>query len=1609
MLSRLRELRAILSNASLRPTARRAACREYNQIAVNYNLRREPCDREASTAVDRSMRSTIRSVQRSILLGAGQGAGPGAAGEGGEDEDGGGGGGDVYMDDGEGPAEEPDLIILNVSQLNETAAARQQALDRVRQMRETFLQRQGQFGAILSGDNVATPQAQEVFQLVMRSAGFGASMSPNLREVSRALRGNLMRGGIGEDQTYLDRVREIIASYRDQTLRYGRMSGSGGSAADVRIARGMVLSDLQERMAIMRRNEGLAALGEIPIRDFTIQARLSEDAAAEMDPARFSSLVADALRNRQDIIPLGADPRSLLSVTFPQMPLINTDTDERTFHTVFTASVPIATLLNPMQGEGIFAGSELQLTMENEIAVIEQSKTRIDWENMAEEGFTFVVQFMPFPAANGWSPKLEAEQFFIKGTIREIPPTVYITHKICIPVAIMTAACREVMEDGSLLLHPFITYNLDDDDFVLFDSRELSLRTYCVGKENQIREMAFRMMELCEIEEKDLCLDSCAKFAHFLNVQIHVLYKEAMCRRMFRFGDEDCKKHVCILIENEHAFPVMRPWRLMGNGDDKKWCDDCHSLLPWRWSHAKICHHRLHCSGKSENDSFEQARKNQGREIVPRRFKPVYSGKDRSTISAPFCFTCNAFCMTIKEARGCGGHERVSTGKFEECVAAGHRIMDEVSMGQCTICNECLPIEWPSVADAPKETLRYVSEHRCYLSAPQLKIGEASKYYVWDIETVAVENVHVPIYIYARNLYDGSIRFEFYGMDSFCRKVISDEFKGTTWIAHNSGGFDSNFVHTWLEDHGVMHTRIPSPMSLHRSLETNVDHFNIRFIDSFSFLPMGLAKLGPAFNLPVTKGDFPHKFSSLERMDYSGPMPPCDTEEDWYNMSGMRSSSLEKSEVALAKFKAWHAEESQKYVPFTSTPWVYMDQLKSYCKLDCDVLAGALSCLRDSFVNVEDDAVTGCGLNAFKLCPVDPLAYLTMAQVCQQLYIGGLYASGSGFRIAHVPLPDRPQIPDRVRWLMEEEQLFGRPIWRASTRMREWIARDGQPVDGFAELGSTCHVWEYYNCLDRGCPSCTESDGFNEKFGCSNHKVYLMTQQRLRVLALLGYKLHVRWSHEDVPVAEGDDPDVYRCMAYQRQQNDGGFYGGRVEVFKPLWRCKKDEKINYIDVVSLYPWVCATQKMCTGHPTIYAERQIDMARLLNADHENAYFGFVHVHVRGNKDDYFGGVPRRDRETGRLVFDNTEYKVVCFVDELRERVKHGLEVLRAYELWDWSDPQEHVAGPMAGYVATFLRSKMECSGWKALCGRIPETEEEKKEVCDLLEEENLGLCRPRPDKVQDNPGGRQLAKLRLNMLWGKFVQTPCALTVKFISGYGEYAQLWFDNQVDKSTLQFRRLRDGLDMMEVRYGHTNSARAPSNTHYFLGASCTAQARLKLQGMLRHVGPERALYCDTDSVVYVEREDDEEERRVKTGEALGQWSSELDEGVWGEEFMALAPKCYLLQYNEAGRMKERESGIIKAKGVTLTRDNLKVIHADSMRKIILNEVFGDIDGDGKTFTVQASTFNIRMDHGGDRSMTNLYGSKVVRCVYSKRKIVVAEDVDVQDVHFIDTVPFC
>jgi hypothetical protein len=46
-------------------------------------------------------------------------------------------------------------------------------------------------------------------------------------------------------------------------------------------------------------------------------------------------------------------------------------------------------------------------------------------------------------------------------------------------------------------------------------------------------------------------------------------------------------------------------------------------------------------------------------------------------------------------------------------------------------------------------------------------------------------------------------------------------------------------------------------------------------------------------------------------------------------------------------------------------------------------------------------------------------------------------------------------------------------------------------------------------------------------------------------------------------------------------------YGGRTEASKTHYRVKEGEEIEYVDVISLYPYICKYGKFFVGHPEVY--------------------------------------------------------------------------------------------------------------------------------------------------------------------------------------------------------------------------------------------------------------------------------------------------------------------------------------------------------------------------------------------------------------------------------------
>ena len=61
------------------------------------------------------------------------------------------------------------------------------------------------------------------------------------------------------------------------------------------------------------------------------------------------------------------------------------------------------------------------------------------------------------------------------------------------------------------------------------------------------------------------------------------------------------------------------------------------------------------------------------------------------------------------------------------------------------------------------------------------------------------------------------------------------------------------------------------------NIEKAEDH--IVFKDFMMFMSGSLKGIAEAFRLPISKGDFPHRFNILDHQNYCGAIPPLHSEE----------------------------------------------------------------------------------------------------------------------------------------------------------------------------------------------------------------------------------------------------------------------------------------------------------------------------------------------------------------------------------------------------------------------------------------------------------------------------------------------------------------------------------------------------------------------------------------------------------------------------------------------------------------------------------------------------------------------------------------------------------
>jgi hypothetical protein len=180
---------------------------------------------------------------------------------------------------------------------------------------------------------------------------------------------------------------------------------------------------------------------------------------------------------------------------------------------------------------------------------------------------------------------------------------------------------------------------------------------------------------------------------------------------------------------------------------------------------------------------------------------------------------------------------------------------------------------------------------------------------------------------------------------------------------------------------------------------------------------------------------------------------------------------------------------------------------------------------------------------------------------------------------------------------------------------------------------------------------------------------------------------------------------------------------------------------------------------------------------------------------------------------------------------------------------------------ADYINTFLKLKAEASGYPAWV-RNPEDEERYFETFNARE-----IVLMDRDAIRPNAAKRCLVKLCLNSLWGKLAKRHDGIQTKLISDPQELYRFLATSGVEVVNLMFAS--DSVFWVSLQYTTEEQAHSMRHTNEVVAAYVACGGRMHLYAYLDKLG-ERALYCDTDSVIFLQKAD--EPPLMECGDALG-----------------------------------------------------------------------------------------------------------------------------------------
>ena len=417
------------------------------------------------------------------------------------------------------------------------------------------------------------------------------------------------------------------------------------------------------------------------------------------------------------------------------------------------------------------------------------------------------------------------------------------------------------------------------------------------------------------------------------------------------------------------------------------------------------------------------------------------------------------------------------------------------------------------------------------------------------------------------------------------------------------------------------------------------------------------------------------------------------------------------------------------------------------------------------------------------------------------------------------------------------------------------------------------------------------------------------------------------------------------------------FFGGRTNATKLLYKFEEGEEGKYKDITSLYPTVNYFDEYPLGHYKILCEKYCldNQLKVLNNVVSKEYFGFIEVEISAPDNLYHPVLPKKGE---KLVFDLLTKRGVWCSNELYNALDKGYIVEKVYQVRYYEETTTELFKP---YVSKFLKIKQEASGYPDWC----KNEEDKNNyIKDYQERQGIKLDKSR---IIKNPGLREIAKLCLNSLWGKFGQRTNLAKCEIVKTKEELYKIIFNETYED--VNWLDVSD--DKLQVSYKIKDQfIENDFNTSIAIASFTTSSARCRLYEALEKL-KHQVLYFDTDSVVYKWAKGLED---LEIGDLLGDWTDELEGSKMIGTFVSGGPKNYSYETDD-GKYHT------KVKGFNLNYEVSQKINHNSMIELV-NKV---LEGEESKILVG---YNM-IKRGKGHTLENIEQDKNCGLVYTKRSI--------------------